>query len=75
MSDDQGAVTAPLDARSLAAVIERWRGRANRPRGNPADELRAGAAASPSIQPTAAPQPAAGLDPNRFRLLKRPLEE
>jgi uncharacterized protein len=75
MSDDQSGATAPFDARSLAAVIERWRGRANRPRGNPADELRAAAAASPSIQPTAAPQPAAGLDPNRFRLLKRPLEE
>ncbi len=76
MSEDQsGATTAPLDARSLAAVIERWRGRVSRPRVNAVDELRATATPSPSIQPAAAPQPAAGLDPNRFRLLKRPLEE
>ena len=75
MSDDQGAAMVPLDARSLAAVVERWRGRVSKPRGNPADELRAAPAPSPSIQPAAAPQPTAALDPNRFRLLKRPLEE
>jgi uncharacterized protein len=76
MSDDQGAaVQGPLDARSLAAVIERWRGRVSRPRTNAADELRAANTQAPSIQPAAAPQPAAALDPNRFRLLRRPLEE
>jgi hypothetical protein len=74
MSEDQPGVQGPLDSRSLAAVIERWRGRVNRPRANPADELRA-AATSPSIQPAATPQPAAPIDPNRFRLLKRPLDE
>jgi hypothetical protein len=74
MSDDQPDIQGPLDSRSLAAVIERWRGRVSRPRTNPAEELRA-ASASPSIQPAAAPQPAAPLDPNRFRLLKRPLDE
>jgi len=75
MSDDHGSATAPLDARSLTAVIERWRGRISKPRANPADDLRASAAPSPSIQPAAAPQPAPALDPNRFRLLKRPLED
>ena len=74
MSEDQPDIQGPLDSRSLAAVIERWRGRVSRPRTNPAEELRA-ASASPSIQPAAAPQPAAPLDPNRFRLLKRPLDE
>jgi uncharacterized protein len=76
MSDEQGAgIQGPLDARSLAAVIERWRGRVSRPRTNAADELRAASTPSPSIQPAAAPQPASTLDPNRFRLLKRPLED
>lgn len=76
MSDDgsEAGVQAPLDARSLAAVIERWRGRVSRPRANPADELRAGNVQSPNLQPVAAPQ-APALDPNRFRLLKRPLDE
>jgi uncharacterized protein len=76
MSDDQGAaLQGPLDARSLAAVIERWRGRVSRPRANAVDELRAASPQAPSIQPAAAPQPAAALDPNRFRLLRRPVEE
>ena len=75
MSDEQPGFQGPLDSRSLAAVIERWRGRVSRPRANPVDELRA-ATASPSIQPAATPQPPAEpLDPNRFRLLKRPLDE
>ncbi len=77
MSGDQDGAPAPFDRGSLAAVIERWRGRISRPKANPADELRAPGAASPSLQPAAVPPPAAapGLDPNRFRLLKRPLEE
>jgi uncharacterized protein len=76
MSDDQeGGIQGPLDARSLAAVVERWRGRVSRPRANAVEELRAAAAPSPSIQPAAAPQQPPTLDPNRFRLLKRPLED
>ena len=75
MGRDQGGANAVTD-NSLAAVIERWRGRATRQRASvdkPAEETK-----SPSIQPSASPQPATasqGLDPNRFRLLKRPLEE
>ncbi len=75
MSGDQGSAQTPLDGRSLAAVIERWRGRVSRPRVNAAEELRAASTQSPSLQPAAAPQPAPALDPNRFRLLKRPLDD
>jgi uncharacterized protein len=75
MSDEQdGSMQGPLDARSLATVIERWRGRVSRPRTNAADEMRVGTP-SPSLQPAAVPQPAPALDSNRFRLLKRPLED
>jgi hypothetical protein len=75
MGAEQGSPSTPLDSASLAAVIERWRGRVAKPKSTGADELRPAAAASPSLQPAAAPQPAPALDPNRFRLLKRPLEE
>ncbi len=75
MSGDQDSVQAPFDGGSLAAVIDRWRGRVGRPRANAAEDLRAGAAPAPSIQPAAAPQPTPSLDPSRFRLLKRPLDE
>jgi uncharacterized protein len=85
MSGDQPGLNGPLDGRSLAAVIDRWRGRVAKPRASAAEELRSAspqsptAAApgtqSPSIQPAAAPQAASALDPNRFRLLKRPLED
>jgi hypothetical protein len=75
MGTDQGGAPVPLDGNSLAAVIERWRGRGGRSRVNSADELRTAAVPSPSLQPAAAPQPAPALDPNRFRLLKRPLDD
>ncbi len=84
MGDESGGEHAPFDSRSMAAVIDRWRGRVVKPRTSAADELRAASVPSPSLQPAAAPpppQPAAApaaapaLDPNRFRLLKRPLEE
>jgi Helicase HerA, central domain len=71
--DQQGSSPAALDGRSLAAVIERWRGRVTKSRANPdkpADESRLA-----GVQPALWPQPAHGLDPNRFRLLKRPLED
>jgi hypothetical protein len=73
MGDDSGAEQTEFDGRSLAAVIDRWRGRIGRPR---ADELRSPSVASPSLQPAAAapaatPASAPALDPNRFRLLKR----
>jgi len=82
MGEESSGEHGPLDGRSLAAVIDRWRGRVSRPRAG-ADEPRAANLSSPSLQPAAAPppQPAAApaaapaLDPNRFRLLKRPLEE
>ncbi len=75
MSGDQGTPPSVMDSQSLALVIERWRGRVTRPRANlerAAEDIK-----SPSLQPAAGPAPAAApaLDPNRFRLLKRPLEE
>jgi hypothetical protein len=64
------------DHRSLAAVVERWRGRVTKPRSNlekPPDEQKApplAPAQPPQAQP---PQAAATLDASRFQLFKRPL--
>jgi DNA helicase HerA-like ATPase len=77
MSNDSDGAQAPLDNLSLAAVIERWRGRTSKQRANSADDQRPPNGPSPSLQPAPAPASAAqpGLDPNRFKLLKRPLED
>jgi len=56
---------------SLASVVERWRGRIGE---QPSLQRPAGETASPTLAPRE-PQPAAALDPNRFRLLKRPLDQ
>jgi len=79
MGDDAGGEHAEFDGHSLAAVIDRWRGRVGRPRPSAADELRSTSVPSPNLQPAAAPvapAPAAApaLDPNRFRSLRRPDE-
>jgi DNA helicase HerA-like ATPase len=78
---------APTDDHSLAAVVERWRGRSGKPRPiseKPAEDTRQPALApaetpqsQPQAQPRQQPQPhaqAASLDPNRFKLLRRPLD-
>ena len=84
MGDEAGGEHAEFDSRSLAAVIDRWRGRVTRPRQSAADELRAANVPSPALQPGAAPvvpapamapTAAPALDPNRFRLLKRSVDE
>ena len=74
-----GAANAAVakDHRSLAAVVERWRGRVTKPRSNlekPPDEQKAPplAPAQPP-QPAQAAQAASTLDANRFQLFKRPL--
>ena len=80
-----GSVT-PTDNHTLAAVVERWRGRIAKPRSigeRPEEQTREPALASaeaPQLQPHAQlrqqPQPqaqAASLDPNRLKLLRRPL--
>ena len=82
-----GDTPAATDNDSLAAVVERWRGRVAKPRlggAGAADEVKQVAAAlsdAPQLQPQQSPpqpqaqsqlQPAA-LDPNRFKLLRRPL--
>ena len=69
---DADAATA-TDHHSLTAVVERWRGRTAKPRpafDRPGDELR-----PPPLVPADAPQAPAALDPNRFKLLKRPLDQ
>jgi DNA helicase HerA-like ATPase len=71
-------VGAPgMDPGSLAAVIERWRGmmRQRSVPKRPLDDVRA-----PGIQPAAQSavpqaQPTQRLEPDRFKLLKRPLQE
>src|SRR5215469_5436780 len=87
-----GDTAAASDNHSLAAVVERWRGRAGKPRAGgeriaSVEDVRPAAVAlsdAPQLQPQQPqaqpqspmqpqPQPAA-LDPNRFRLLKRPLD-
>jgi hypothetical protein len=78
---------APTDDHSLAAVVERWRGRSGKPRPigeKPAEDTRQAALAPaeapqspPQAQPRQQPQPqaqTASLDPNRFKLLRRPLD-
>jgi hypothetical protein len=84
-----GDAPAATDNHSLAAVVERWRGRVAKPRlGGATDEAKQVAAAlsdAPQLQPQqqppqapqsqAQPQPQpAALDPNRFKLLRRPLD-
>jgi DNA helicase HerA-like ATPase len=82
-----GAGAATTDSHSLAAVVERWRGRVAKPRAafeRPSEEPRQAPLApaeaprlQPHMQPPAQPQPQpqpAPLDPNRFKLLKRPLD-
>ena len=76
---------AATDDRSLASIVERWRGRVAKPRmasERPAEEMRQQTltpAEAPQLQPQSPPQPQAqpqpaALDPNRFKLLKRPLD-
>ncbi len=76
--------TAATGDRSLASIVERWRGRVAKPRTaseRPAEETRQhmlAPAEAPQLQPQSPPQPQAepqpaALDPNRFKLLKRPL--
>ncbi|HWS09168.1 MAG TPA: ATP-binding protein, partial [Xanthobacteraceae bacterium] len=57
---------------SLASVVERWRGRIGE---QPNLQRPAGETASPTLAPVEPGQPAAALDSNRFRLLKRPLDQ
>jgi hypothetical protein len=65
------AATSGKSPHSLASVVERWRGRIGE---QPSLQRAAGETASPALAPVD-PQPAAALDPNRFRLLKRPLDQ
>jgi hypothetical protein len=55
---------------SLASVVERWRGRIGE---QPSLQRPGAETASPALAPAEPGQPA--LDPNRFRLLKRPLDQ
>jgi hypothetical protein len=64
----EAGISSAKDQNSLAAVVERWRGRASKPRvtlERPGEEAK-----PPSVAPESAP-----LDPGRFKLLKRPLEQ
>jgi DNA helicase HerA-like ATPase len=76
-SDVVGAASedfvAAINPDFIAAVLERWRGATTNQRANLDD----GAEARPMVEAEAAPlQPAASApDPNRFRILKKPLGE
>jgi DNA helicase HerA-like ATPase len=86
-----GDAPAATDNHSLAAVVERWRGRVAKPRlGGSAEDVKQALSDAPALQPQqqppqaapqgqaqaqAQPQPQpAALDPNRFKLLRRPLD-
>jgi hypothetical protein len=82
-----GGSAGATDNHSLASVIERWRGRAVKPRlaaERQAEETRQATLApaeAPQLQPQqqTPPQPQAqaqpaAFDPNRFKLLRRPLD-
>jgi hypothetical protein len=64
------AATSGKSPHSLASVVERWRGRIGE---QPSLQRPGGETASPALAPVEPGQPA--LDPNRFRLLKRPLDQ
>ena len=68
---DDGEAT---DQHALTAVVERWRGRTIRQRATleRATEDTRAAKAAPEPQGPAQPQ---AIDPNRFKLLKRPLDQ
>jgi hypothetical protein len=66
------AATSGKSPHSLASVVERWRGRIVE---QPSLQRAGGETASPALAPVEPGQPAAALDPNRFRLLKRPLDQ
>jgi hypothetical protein len=71
-----GEADPALDHHSLVAVVERWRGRVTRQRSvleRSIEDLK-----SPKLAPVdpvpPSPVPPQSLDPNRFKLLKRPLD-
>jgi hypothetical protein len=70
-STDESTGSSALDQNTLAAIIERWRGvTKQRSILKRADEIGA-----PNLQPASPPQSTDRLEPDRFRLLKRPLGE
>jgi DNA helicase HerA-like ATPase len=71
LGDGEGASTK--DRHSLAAVVERWRGQVTKQRApvdRPAEDVRA-----PTLAPVEPGPATPSLDPNRFRLLKRSLDQ
>src|SRR5262249_47014236 len=70
---DSGDARSATDSQSLAAVVERWRGRINKPRA--ITEAPLAETKPPPLVPAEAPPAAAALDPNRVNLLRRPLEQ
>jgi len=54
-------------------MIERWRGQATRPRAHA--ERQPEDVKSPALAPADQAPSAPALDPNRFKLLKRPLDQ
>jgi DNA helicase HerA-like ATPase len=69
---DAGAGEAVADLQSLSVVVDRWRGRASRPR--PSSERGTDEGKSPkSPAETLLANSSQPLDPNRFKILKRPV--
>jgi uncharacterized protein len=73
-ADDANAPAATDN--SLAAVVERWRGRIGKPRLLTERSVAEDAKQASLVPSESLPQgAAAGLDPGRFKLLRRPVEE
>ncbi len=69
---EAGAASAK-DRHSLASVVERWRGHATKQRSNSDRQFED--VKSPALAPVESTQTTPTLDPNRFKLLKRPLDQ
>ena len=72
MSLAEGGTTSMRDKQFLSCVVERWRGRVAAQRANLESTE---TVKSPALAPVEPLQPPQNLDPNRFRLLRRPVDD
>jgi len=78
-SETEADPAAGTSRPSLAAIVERWRGRTTKPRPNPdrppEENKPRPFPSAPPLQPAPSAAQGPALDPERFRLLKRALDQ